>query len=57
MSVREAAAYLGVSVSWVYKNVTRLGIPVYRFGDGSNAKIRFKRSEVDEWVKQQRMRL
>ncbi|WP_413254663.1 helix-turn-helix domain-containing protein [Streptomyces pseudovenezuelae] len=57
MGVREAADYLGVSVSWLYKNTTRLGIPVYRFGVGSNAKIRFRCSEMEVWIKQQRVGL
>jgi len=55
MDVREGANYLGVSVSWLYKNAARLGIPVYRFGVGSNAKIRFRRSELEVWIKQQRV--
>ncbi|MFD8522749.1 helix-turn-helix domain-containing protein [Streptomyces capillispiralis] len=54
MSVREVAEYLNVSASWVYRNASRSGLVPYRFGGGGNAKIRFKVSEVDAWVKQQR---
>ncbi|MFC9502674.1 helix-turn-helix domain-containing protein [Streptomyces sp. NPDC057002] len=54
MDVRETAEYLNVSTSWLYKNSARSGLANYRFGTGSNAKIRFKVSEVEAWVKQQR---
>ncbi|MEW2305364.1 helix-turn-helix domain-containing protein [Streptomyces sp. NPDC006655] len=55
MDMRETAKYLGVSVSWLYKNAKRYGIPAYRFGVGSNSKIRFEVSEVESWVRQQRV--
>ncbi|GHF21123.1 hypothetical protein GCM10014715_89220 [Streptomyces spiralis] len=55
MGIRETADYLNVSVSWLYKNAARSGLAIYRFGPGSNAKIRFKVSEVEAWVKQQRV--
>ncbi|MFF4780715.1 helix-turn-helix domain-containing protein [Streptomyces griseorubiginosus] len=55
MDVRETAEYLNVSISWLYKNSARSGLATYRFGTGSNAKIRFKVSEVEAWVKQQRV--
>ena len=54
MDVRETAEYLSVSISWLYKNSARSGLAAYRFGTGPNAKIRFKVSEVESWVKQQR---
>ncbi|AWT46801.1 helix-turn-helix domain-containing protein [Streptomyces actuosus] len=54
MSVRETANYLNVSISWIYRHATRSGLTPYRFGAGTNAKIRFKRSEVEAWTKQQR---
>ncbi|MFG3151341.1 helix-turn-helix domain-containing protein [Streptomyces sp. NPDC048219] len=56
MNIREAAEYLNVSVSWLYKNAARSGLAVYRFGAGPNAKMRFKVSEVEAWVKQHRVR-
>ncbi|WP_078854023.1 helix-turn-helix domain-containing protein [Streptomyces sp. FxanaA7] len=55
MDIRETAEYLNVSVSWLYKNATRSGLVVYRFGAGVNSKIRFDVSEIDAWVKQQRV--
>ncbi|MFI8489339.1 MULTISPECIES: helix-turn-helix domain-containing protein [Streptomyces] len=54
MGVKETAEYLNVSTSWLYKNSVRSGLVTYRFGVGVNAKIRFKVSEVEAWVKQQR---
>ncbi|WP_435273630.1 helix-turn-helix domain-containing protein [Streptomyces parvulus] len=53
MDVKETAKYLNVSISWLYKNSARSGMVMYRFGGGVNAKIRFKMSEVEAWVKQQ----
>ncbi|MFF3412499.1 helix-turn-helix domain-containing protein [Streptomyces sp. NPDC002742] len=55
MGVREAAEYLDVSVAWLYRNATRSGLIAYKFGVGRNAKIRFKISEVETWVKQQKV--
>lgn len=55
MDVKDTAAYLNVSVSWLYKNATRSGLVMYRFGVGMNSKIRFNVSEVEAWVKQQRI--
>ncbi|MEV8554739.1 helix-turn-helix domain-containing protein [Streptomyces glaucescens] len=55
MDARETAEYLNVSTSWLYKNASRCGLVSYRFGSGSNAKLRFKVSEVDAWVRQQRV--
>ena len=54
MSVKEVAEYLNVSTSWIYRNANHSGLIPYRFGVGANAKIRFKASEVEAWVKQQR---
>ncbi|MFE0206612.1 helix-turn-helix domain-containing protein [Streptomyces sp. NPDC058985] len=55
MDVKETAAYLNVSVSWLYKNAVQSGLVIYRFGTGVNSKIRFNFSEVEAWVKQQRV--
>ncbi|MFF9808455.1 helix-turn-helix domain-containing protein [Streptomyces coeruleorubidus] len=55
MDIKETAEYLNVSVSWLYKNAKRSGLAIYRFGPGSNAKIRFRISEVESWVKQQQV--
>lgn len=48
MTVRDAAAFIGVTKGWIYKNQHRL--PVYRFG----RSMRFKRSELAAWVEGQR---
>ncbi|MEV5879650.1 helix-turn-helix domain-containing protein [Streptomyces sp. NPDC052101] len=53
MSVREVAKYLNVSTSWIYRNAARSGLTPYRFGAGTNAKIRFRASEIEAWVRQQ----
>ncbi|MGW2051774.1 helix-turn-helix domain-containing protein [Streptomyces sp. NPDC001858] len=55
MTLQETAEYLNVSVSWIYRNAASSGLALYRFGTGRNAKIRFKVSEVETWVKQQRI--
>ncbi|MGW2770962.1 helix-turn-helix domain-containing protein [Streptomyces sp. NPDC001275] len=55
MDVKQMSEYLNVSASWIYKNAARSGLTPYRFGNGANAKIRFKLSEVEAWVKQQRV--
>ncbi|MFF2954120.1 helix-turn-helix transcriptional regulator [Kitasatospora sp. NPDC057965] len=53
MSVKETAEYLNMSVAWVYRDAGRAGLVPYRFGCGRNAKLQFKMSEVQAWVKQQ----
>ncbi|MFK0044838.1 helix-turn-helix domain-containing protein [Streptomyces sp. NPDC090741] len=55
MDVRETAQYLNMSVQWVYREAPRAGLAVYRFGAGRNAKIQFKVSEIQAWVKQQKV--
>ncbi|MFI5756848.1 helix-turn-helix domain-containing protein [Streptomyces sp. NPDC051569] len=54
MDVRETAEYLNMSVQWVYREASRAGLASYRFGAGRNAKIQFRVSEVQAWVRQQR---
>ncbi|MGC0314900.1 helix-turn-helix transcriptional regulator [Kitasatospora acidiphila] len=55
MSVKQTAEYLNMSVAWVYREATAAGLVPYRFGSGRNAKLQFKISEVQAWVKQQRL--
>ncbi|MFF4297279.1 helix-turn-helix domain-containing protein [Streptomyces vinaceus] len=55
MDVREAAAYLDMSVQWVYREAAGVGLGTYRFGAGRNAKIQFRVSEVHAWVRQQKV--
>ncbi|MFJ5879933.1 helix-turn-helix domain-containing protein [Kitasatospora cineracea] len=55
MDVRQTAEYLNVSPSWLYREAVGVGLVPYRFGQGRNAKIQFKVSEVNAWVRQQRV--
>ncbi|MGW1334537.1 helix-turn-helix domain-containing protein [Streptomyces rubiginosohelvolus] len=55
MSAKETAKYLNMSVPWVYREAARAGLAPYRFGSGRNAKLQFKVTEVQAWVKQQRL--
>ncbi|MEU5425050.1 helix-turn-helix domain-containing protein [Streptomyces olivoreticuli] len=54
MNVKQAAEYLNMSVAWMYRNAPQVGLIPYKFGAGRNAKIQFKVSEVQAWIKQQR---
>ncbi|MEV6974442.1 hypothetical protein [Kitasatospora sp. NPDC093806] len=56
MSAKETATYLNMSLAWVYRDAPRLGLVPYKFGCGRNAKLQFKVSEVQAWVRQQKMR-
>ncbi|MEU6973888.1 helix-turn-helix domain-containing protein [Kitasatospora aureofaciens] len=55
MDVKQTAEYLNMSVPWVYREAPRLGLLPYKFGRGPNAKLQFKVSELQAWVRQQRM--
>ncbi|MGC0319071.1 helix-turn-helix domain-containing protein [Kitasatospora acidiphila] len=55
MSVKQTAEYLNMSVAWVYREAASVGLMPYRFGAGRNAKLQFKISGVQAWVKQQRL--
>lgn len=54
MDVKQTAEYLNMSVAWVYRDAPKLGLTPYKFGKGRNAKIQFKVSELQAWIKQQR---
>ena len=45
VSVQDLARYLGVSVSWVYRNREYLGIPYSKVGKF----LRFRPSEIQKW--------
>ncbi|MFI6948111.1 helix-turn-helix domain-containing protein [Streptomyces sp. NPDC050422] len=53
MDVRQVAEYLNVSVQWVYREASKVGLKPYKFGSGRNAKIQFKIADVQAWVRQQ----
>ncbi len=55
MDVKQTAEYLNMSVPWVYREAPRLGLIPYKFGRGRNAKIQFRVSEVQSWLKQQKV--
>ncbi|MFD7552027.1 helix-turn-helix domain-containing protein [Streptomyces sp. NPDC059816] len=55
MDVKQTAEYLNMSVTWVYKEAPRVGLTPYKFGRGRNAKIQFRSSEVQAWIKQQKI--
>ncbi|GLW55452.1 helix-turn-helix transcriptional regulator [Kitasatospora phosalacinea] len=54
MDAKQTAEYLNVSLSWLYREAAGVGLVAYRFGQGRNAKLQFKVSEVQAWIKQQR---
>ena len=49
MTLKEAAAHLNVSASYLYQKGESVGIPRYKIG----SKFRYKMSELDAWVKSQ----
>jgi len=48
--VSDVAAYLAVSVAWVYERVERGDIPHMKIG----AHVRFKRQEIEGWAEEHR---
>ncbi|MFD8750082.1 helix-turn-helix domain-containing protein [Kitasatospora sp. NPDC059577] len=55
MTVKQTAEHLNMSVQWVYREASKVGLVPYQFGRGQNAKLQFKVTEVQAWVKQQRI--
>ena len=49
MTLKEAAAHLNVSASYLYQRGDSVGVPRYKIGN----KFRYKRSELDAWVQSQ----
>lgn len=49
MTLKEAAAHLNVSTSYLYQKGDTVGVPRYRIGN----KFRYKLSEIDAWVQSQ----
>lgn len=54
MTAKELAEHLNMSLVWVYREAARSGLTPYKFGTGRNAKIQFKVSEVQTWIRQHR---
>ncbi len=49
MTLKEAAAHLNVSTSYLYQKGDTVGVPRYKIG----SKFRYKLSELDAWVQSQ----
>jgi predicted DNA-binding transcriptional regulator AlpA len=52
-SMEDAAKYLGMSTKWMYRNYKSLAhIPI---GSGPKPRIKFRRCDLDAWVKRHRI--
>lgn len=51
--VKQAAPYLNMSVKWLYGNYKT--IPHIRIGSGSKPRIKFRKRDLDEWVRRRRI--
>ena len=49
MTLKEAAAHLNVSTSYLYQKGDSVGVPRYKIGN----KFRYKLTELDNWVQTQ----
>lgn len=52
LTTKEAAAYLGMALSYLYKMTAKKSIPFYT---PTGKKIYFKKSELDEWMNSSRV--
>lgn len=46
MDTSAVAAMLNTSMSWVYREASKIGLKGYKLGRGRNAKVLYKRSEI-----------
>jgi hypothetical protein len=53
LDVPQAAAYLGMSSKWLYRNYARL--PHIRLGAGKKPRIKFWRRDLDTFICQRRI--
>lgn len=53
LSVKQAAEYLNMSAKWVYRNYKSL--PHVPIGGGEKPRIKFRRCDLDAWVKRHRI--
>lgn len=51
MDIEQAAQYLNISVSYIYKLVAKKGIPHVRIA----SKILFKQQDLDKWVEKRKV--
>lgn len=49
ITLKEAAAHMQVSPSWLYQKGLKAGVPRARIG----STYRFKKSELDQWMNEQ----
>ena len=49
ITLKEAAAHLNVSTSYLYQKGDSVGVPRYKIGN----KFRYKLSDLDNWVQSQ----
>ena len=52
LDVPRAAAYLGMSSRWLYRNYAR--VPHIRIGAGKKPRIKFRRRDLDAFICQHR---
>ena len=52
LTTKEAAAYLGMALSYLYKLTSKKSIPFYT---PTGKKLYFKKSELDEWMNRGRV--
>jgi hypothetical protein len=52
-SVEQAATYLDMSAKWVYRN--HKALPHILIGDGKKPRIKFRRYDLDAWVRRHRI--
>jgi excisionase family DNA binding protein len=54
-SLAQAAAYLCVSATWVYREVAAGQLAHRRHGSGRNARITFSQADLDAWRQSRRV--
>lgn len=55
MDAQQTADFLNISLTWVYRDAPHCGLKGYKLGNGKNAKLQFKTTEVLKWLEQQRI--
>jgi hypothetical protein len=51
--IKQAAEYIGMSPKWLYKHYADL--PHVRIGYGTKPRIKFRRCDLDAWIRQHRI--
>ncbi|SHM51611.1 hypothetical protein SAMN05216268_111270 [Streptomyces yunnanensis] len=55
MDAKQTAAFLNMSLTWIYRDAPKFGLRGYKFGRGKNAKIQYKKVDVLKWLEQQKV--